>query len=102
MFVTVDRKKEQKILNVIPKHTYAKGFLLYIYLYIVYYGASLLAQMVKNLPTMQETWIWSLDQEDLYTYKYIFIYSQNFVYISYNRILKTCVTSYVFNLAPNS
>ena len=27
-------------------------------------GASLLAQMVKNLPAMQETWIWSLGQED--------------------------------------
>ena len=27
--------------------------------------ASLVAQMVKNLPTMQETWVQSLDQEDL-------------------------------------
>ena len=27
--------------------------------------ASLLAQMVKNLPAMQETWIWSLGQEAL-------------------------------------
>ena len=26
--------------------------------------ASLVAQMVKNLPVMQETWIWSLGQED--------------------------------------
>ena len=26
--------------------------------------ASLVAQMVKNLPTMQETWVWSLGQED--------------------------------------
>ena len=26
--------------------------------------ASLVAQMVKNLSEMQETWIWSLDQED--------------------------------------
>ena len=25
---------------------------------------SLVAQMVKNLPAMQETWVWSLDQED--------------------------------------
>ena len=23
-----------------------------------------MAQLVKNLPAMQETWIWSLDQED--------------------------------------
>ena len=27
-------------------------------------SSSLVAQMVKNLPTMQETWIWSLSQED--------------------------------------
>ena len=27
-------------------------------------GASLVAQMVKNLPAMQETWVWSLGQED--------------------------------------
>ena len=27
-------------------------------------GASLVAQMVKNLPAMQETWIQSLGQED--------------------------------------
>ena len=29
------------------------------------YGASLVAQMVKNVPTKQETQIRSLDQEDL-------------------------------------
>ena len=28
------------------------------------YGASLVAQMVKNLPAMQETQVWSLGQED--------------------------------------
>ena len=27
--------------------------------------ASLVAQMVKNLPAMQETWVQSLDREDL-------------------------------------
>ena len=27
--------------------------------------ASLVAQMVKNLPAMQETKVWSLDQEDV-------------------------------------
>ena len=27
-------------------------------------GASLVAQMVKNLPTTQETWVQSLGQED--------------------------------------
>ena len=29
-----------------------------------YFGASLVAQMVKNLPTMWETWVQSLGQED--------------------------------------
>ena len=28
------------------------------------YGASLVAQMVKNLPAMQETWVQSLSRED--------------------------------------
>ena len=27
--------------------------------------ASLVAQMVKNLPAIWETWVWSLGQEDL-------------------------------------
>ena len=29
-----------------------------------YHGASLVAQMVKNLPAMQETWVQPLDWED--------------------------------------
>ena len=28
------------------------------------FGASLVAQMIKNLPSMQDTWVQSLDQED--------------------------------------
>ena len=28
------------------------------------FGAALVAQMVKNLPAMQETWVQSLGQED--------------------------------------
>ena len=28
------------------------------------FGAALVAQMVKNLPTMQETWVQSLGQQD--------------------------------------
>ena len=31
---------------------------------LVAYGASLVAQLVKNLPAMWETWIWSLGWED--------------------------------------
>ena len=30
----------------------------------IYLRASLVAQMVKNPPAMQETWVWSLDRED--------------------------------------
>ena len=30
----------------------------------MYIGASLVAQMVKNLPAMQETWVQSLGQKD--------------------------------------
>ena len=35
-----------------------------IYLLSSITGASLVAQMVKNPPAMQETWVWSLDRED--------------------------------------
>ena len=34
-----------------------------IFMYI-YMGASLVAQMIKNLPAKQETWLWSLGRED--------------------------------------
>ena len=30
----------------------------------LYSGASLVAQLIKNLPSVQETWVWSLGQED--------------------------------------
>ena len=33
--------------------------------YIILWGTSLVAQMVKNLPAIQETWVWSLCWEDL-------------------------------------
>ena len=34
--------------------------------FIMYFthGASLMAQMVKNLPAMWETWVWSLGWDD--------------------------------------
>ena len=35
-----------------------------IYYPLQYSWVSLVAQMVKNLPEMQETWVWSLGQED--------------------------------------
>ena len=34
------------------------------YIYYVVYQASLVAQMVKCLPTMRETWVRSLNQEN--------------------------------------
>ena len=33
-------------------------------IYIYVYRASLVAKSVKNLPAMQEIWVWSLGQED--------------------------------------
>ena len=41
--------------------SYKKAFFIVGFIFI---GAFLVAQMVKNLPAMQETWVWSLDQED--------------------------------------
>ena len=32
--------------------------------YLILWGTSLVAQMVKHLPAMQETWVQSLGQED--------------------------------------
>ena len=34
------------------------------YMYLYLHWASLVAQMVKNLSAMQETQVWTLDQED--------------------------------------
>ena len=31
----------------------------------LFHMVSLVAQMIKNLPAMQDTWVWSLGQEDL-------------------------------------
>ena len=42
----------------IHMHTYIT------HIYFIYLGASLVAQMVKNLPAVQETWVQSLDWED--------------------------------------
>ena len=44
------------------------GWVIHIYFFLFGYtcfsGASLVVQMVKNLPAIWETWIWSLGQED--------------------------------------
>ena len=37
---------------------------MHIILIILLYGASLVAQLVKNPPAMPETWVWSLGRED--------------------------------------
>ena len=42
----------------------AKQTMFYLKLNISIYRASLVAQMVKNPPVMQETWVQSLGQED--------------------------------------
>ena len=38
---------------------------MYFYLFKSFWGVSLVAQMAKNLPAMQETWVPSLGQEDI-------------------------------------
>ena len=45
----------------------AQNFLHCLFIFLPAYGAwvSLVAQTVQNLPTMRETWVWSLDWEDL-------------------------------------
>ena len=45
-------------------HHWEIGFLFMYWGWFIYKWASLVAQMVKNLPAMQETWVWSLGQED--------------------------------------
>ena len=45
--------------------SHASFQLLYIRKYISLPGASLVVQTVKNLPAMQETWVWFLSWEDI-------------------------------------
>ena len=40
------------------------NYYVYILIFISVLGASLVAQMVRNPPTMQETQVWSLGRED--------------------------------------
>ena len=40
------------------------GSIMYISYLLFFFRASLVAQMVKNLPAMQETWVRSLGQEN--------------------------------------
>ena len=40
------------------------SFFFFFFLSVDFYGASLVAQMVKNLPAMQETWVRFLCWED--------------------------------------
>ena len=50
--------KEVSNINIIYVHTL-------FYILLTYMQASLLAQTVKNLPSMQKTWVQSLGWEDL-------------------------------------
>ena len=54
--------KETKSLT---EHFYARSGILAFHLSVIYntFWASLVAQMVKKLPSMQETWVRSLGQE---------------------------------------
>ena len=50
-----------------PRHSLCCSYIkqCFISIYFLYSRASLVAQIVKNLPAMQETWVWSLGWEDL-------------------------------------
>ena len=59
--ITIKRISSQNYIILII----AKAYHLYSYVFIcVYVRASLVTQMVKNPPTMQEIWVGSLGQED--------------------------------------
>ena len=45
-------------------HMYVYVCIIYIYIYTYIYGASLVVQMVKNLPAKQEIWVRYLGWED--------------------------------------
>ena len=49
----------------LPNHLVLYHPFFWLQYFILSYITSLVAQMVKNLPAMQETWIWSLGWEDL-------------------------------------
>ena len=48
------------ILLLIPSSV----FIIHLCLFVLFLGTSLVAQTVKHLPTMQETWVQPLGQED--------------------------------------
>ena len=50
----------RKIKGMMSRHSFFLGW----WNVLKLTGASLVAQMVKNLPAIQETWVWSLGQED--------------------------------------
>ena len=54
---------EQSSLCCTHTHTHTYVYIVCVCVYI-YIWASLVAQSAKNLPLMQETWVWSLGQED--------------------------------------
>ena len=65
---TEDRKRiyqdENRYMIDCQDHEYYFFHFLYFLLHIIFIGASLVAQMVKNPPAMQETQVLSLDWED--------------------------------------
>ena len=94
-FWSIQQQLEQKyLLSFISSILILFIYLLHIYTYIQ--EVFLVAQLVKNPPVMQETWVWSLGWEDLlkegkathssilvcvYVYIYVYIYIYIYIYI---------------------
>ena len=58
------RKLRQRGQVICPRHTATEGLRKRVWGQAVLLRASLVAQTVKNLPAVQETWVRSLGQED--------------------------------------
>ena len=61
----VGKKKKKQVVQTVSYGNQPRSSDLYLVLWLaVYIWASLVAQLVKNLPAMQETQVWFLGQED--------------------------------------
>ena len=54
----------QHFLATCSNHAFLEKFVISVYIHPAFMWASLMAQIVKNLPVMQETWVRSLGRED--------------------------------------
>ena len=72
------------ILSVVFFLLFMVSFAVYKLLHLIrsYLGTSLVAQMVKRLPTMRETWVQSLGREDVLEYSLLLLPAKSHVWRS--------------------